>query len=148
VTTYNRGHGFFHSATRARRRTADDGRTDEITAHDWDENQMDASERERVEFTKKSVRQILSPRFSMASIIAAGCLIAYVIIRFPSVADRLPFLPEIPPTAAAWGFVLLVISVVCGFSAVRKRFARGRYTGAACMIASVVLLFRRLQEIL
>ena len=109
---------------------------------------MDASERERVEFTKKSVRQILSPRFSMASIIAAGCLIAYVIIHFPGVADRLPFRPNIPPAAAAWGIVLLVISVVCGFSAVRKRFARGRYTGAVCMIASVVLLFRRLQEIL
>ncbi|MBT4866767.1 MAG: hypothetical protein HON53_16810 [Planctomycetaceae bacterium] len=109
---------------------------------------MDDSERELVEFTKKSVRQILSPKFSMASIIAVGCLVAYVLIRFPSVTDRLPFLSKIVPAAAGWDFALLVIAVLCGFAAMRKRFTRGRYLGAACMIASVFLLFRRLQEVL
>ena len=109
---------------------------------------MDDSERELVEFTKKSVRQILSPKFSMASIIAVGCLIAYVLIRIPSVTDRLPFLSKMMPSAAAWDFALLLIATICGFSAMRKRFTRGRFLGAMCMIASVVLLYRRLQELL
>ena len=109
---------------------------------------MDDSERELVEFTKKSVRQILSPRFSMASIIAVGCLLAYFLIRFLGVTDRLPFLPKTPSAAAAWEVAVLVSSIVCGFFAVRKRFARGRLTGAVCLIASVVLLYRRLQDFL
>ena len=109
---------------------------------------MDDSDRELIEFTKDSVRQILSPKWSTASIIAAGCLIAYILIRFPIVTDRLPFLPTRPLSAFVCDMTLLAISAVFGFSAVRKRFARGRFIGAVCMIASILLLLRRLQQFL
>ncbi len=107
---------------------------------------MDDSERELIEFTKDSVRQILSPKWSKASIIATGYLIAYILIRFPIVTDRLPFLPKRPLSAFVCDMALLVISAMFGFLAVRKRFARGRFIGAVCMIASILLLLRRLQH--
>ena len=109
---------------------------------------MDDSERALVEFTKDSVRQILSPKWSKASAIAAGCLIAYILIRFPIVTDRLPFLPKRPLAAFVCDVTLLAIAAVFGFSAVRKRFARGRFIGAVCMIASIPLLLRQLQKFL
>ena len=109
---------------------------------------MTHTDRELIEFTKDSVRQILSPKFSKASILSAGCLIAYFLIRIPDVAERLTFLPKHPTAVVAYNFGLLTFSVLCGFSAVRKRFARGRLTGAVCMIASVFLLYRELKELL
>ena len=87
-----------------------------------------------------------SPRWSKASIIAVGCLIAYILIRFPIVKNRLSFLPTTPLSAFVCDMTLLGISAVFGFSAVRKRFARGRFIGAVCMIASILLLLRRLQH--
>ncbi len=108
---------------------------------------MNDSDRELIEFTKDSVRQILSPKWSKASIIAAGCLIAYILIRFPIVTDRLPFLPKRPLSAFVCDISLLAISAMFGFLAVRKTNARGRFIGAACMIVSILLLLRRLQQL-
>ena len=109
---------------------------------------MDDSERELIEFTKDSVQQILSPRWSKASIIAVGCLIAYILIRFPIVKNRLSFLPTRPAAVIACDVALLAISAMFGFSAIRKRFARGRFIGAVCMIVSILLLLRQLQQFL
>ena len=109
---------------------------------------MDDSERALVEFTKDSVRQILSPKLSKSSIISVGCLIAYFLIRIPIVTDRLTFLPTRPAAVIACDVALLAISAMFGFSAIRKRFARGRFIGAVCMIISILLLLRRLQEFL
>jgi len=109
---------------------------------------MNDSERELIEFTKDSVRQILSPKWSKSSIISVGCLIAYFLIRIPTVTEQLTFLPKKPTAVIACDIALLAISAMVGFSAVRKRFARGRLIGAVCMIVSILLLFRRLQEFL
>ena len=109
---------------------------------------MNDPERELIEFTKDSVRQILSPKLSKSSIISVGCLIAYFLIRIPIVTDRLTFLPTRPAAVFACDVALLTISAIFGFSAVRKRFARGRFIGAVCMIVSILLLLRRLQEFL
>lgn len=109
---------------------------------------VDHSERELIEFTKDSVRQILSPKWSKASIIAACCLIAFILIRFPIVKDRLPFLPKRPLSAFVCDIPLLASSAMFGFLAVRKKNARGRFIGAVCMIVSVSLLLRRLQQLL
>lgn len=109
---------------------------------------MNDSERELIEFTKDSVRQILSRKLSKSSIISVGCLIAYFLIRIPIATDRLTFLPTRPAAVFACDVALLAISAMFGFLAVRKRFARGRFIGAVCMIASIFLLLRRLQEFL
>jgi hypothetical protein len=55
---------------------------------------------------------------------------------------------EISDSLIACDFSLLAISAIFGFSAIRKRFARGRFIGAVCMIISILLLLRRLQEFL
>jgi len=109
---------------------------------------MNDADRELIEFTKDSVRQILSPKLSKASIISAGCLIAYILIHIPTVTQQLTFLPKNRTAVIACDLALLAISAMFGFSAVRKRFARGRFIGAVCMVVSILLLLRQLQQFL
>ena len=98
---------------------------------------MNDSERELIEFTKDSVRQILSPKLSKSSIISVGCLITYILIRVPVVTEQLTFMPTRPAAVFACDVALLAISAMFGFLAVRNRFARGRFIGAVCMIVSL-----------
>lgn len=108
---------------------------------------MTHSDRKLIEFTKDSVRQILSPRWSIASLVSASCLGGYFLIGVSSVAKRMTFLPTEPKTLLALNIALLVFSGLFGWFAFRKRFARGKYVGLICLIVSLLLLYRILQPL-
>ena len=108
---------------------------------------MTHSDRELIEFTKDSVRQILSPKWSIASLLSACCLVAYFLIDVPAVSKRLTFLPTGPKAVLALNIALLVCSGLFGWFAFRKRFARGRYVGVICLIVSLLLLFQMTKQL-